>query len=69
MDNGRWLYTTYDSPAQSFLFDLKQDPHAEHDVLTQALKQQYDEEIIADLERIADHFGYKPGVGSLLASR
>ena len=27
-DNGRFLYTTYDSPAESFLFDLSQDPNA-----------------------------------------
>jgi arylsulfatase A-like enzyme len=36
--NGRYLYATYDSPAQSFLFDLANDPNAEHSVLTPAEK-------------------------------
>jgi len=66
--DGRYLYTTYDSPAQSYLFDLTTDPNAEHSILTPALKQRYDEEIIEHLHRIGDFYGYKPGVGSLLAS-
>jgi len=64
----RYLYTTYDSPAQSYLFDLAADPNAEHNVLTPALKQRYDEEIIQDLQMVGDYYGYKPGMGSLLAS-
>jgi len=64
----RYLYTTYDSPAQSYLFDLVADPNAEHNILTPALKQRYDEEIIEQLQTIGDFYGYKPGVGSLLAS-
>jgi arylsulfatase A-like enzyme len=64
----RYLYTTYDSPAQSYLFDLAADPNAEHNILTPALKQRYDEEIIEQLQTIGDFYGYKPGVGSLLAS-
>jgi arylsulfatase A-like enzyme len=67
-DNGRFLYTTYDSPAQSFLFDLSHDPNAEHNVLTAPLKQQYDERIIQELHMVADFYGYKPGVGTLLAT-
>jgi hypothetical protein len=66
--DGRYLYTTYDSPAQSYLFDLLADPNAQHNVLTPALKQRYDEEIIEHLQMIGDYYGYKPGVGSLLAS-
>jgi hypothetical protein len=66
--DGQYLYTTYDSPAQSYLFDLRADPNAEHDILTPALKQHYDEEIIEHLHAIGDYYGYKPGVGSLLAS-
>jgi hypothetical protein len=62
------LYTTYDSPAQSYLFDLASDPNAQHDILTPALKQRYDEEIIEHLQAIGDYYGYKSGVGSLLAS-
>lgn len=64
----RYFYTTYDSPAQSYLFDLAADRNAEHNLLTPALKQRYDEEIIEHLQAIGDYYGYKPGVGSLLAS-
>jgi hypothetical protein len=66
--DGRYLYVTYDSPAQSYLFDLVNDSNAERDILTPALKQRYDEEIIEHLHMIGDYYGYKPGVGSLLAS-
>ena len=67
--DGRYLYTTYDSPAESYLFDLAADPNAEHSVLTPALKQRYDEEIIEHLHLIGDFYGYRPGVGSLLAGK
>jgi len=66
--DGRYLYTTYDSPAQSYLFDLAADPNAQHNTVTPATKQRYDEEIIEHLQMIGDYYGYKPGVGSLLAS-
>jgi len=66
--DGRYLYTTYDSPAQSYLFDLAADPNAEHSILTPPLKQRYDEEIIEHLQSIGDFYGYRPGVGSLVAS-
>jgi hypothetical protein len=64
----RYLYTTYDSPAQSYLFDLTTDRNAEHNILTPALKQRYDEEIIEHLQSIGNYYGYKAGVGSMLAS-
>jgi arylsulfatase A-like enzyme len=67
-DNGRYFYATYDSPAQSYLYDLGQDPHGEHNVLTDALKKHYDEQVIEHLHTIADFYGYKPGIGSLLTS-
>lgn len=67
-EDGRYFYTTYDSPAQSYLFDLQNDYHGEHSILTPALKQRYDEEIIEQLHGIGDYYGFKPGVGSLLAS-
>jgi hypothetical protein len=67
-DNGRFLYTTYDSPAQSMLFDLSLDPNAQHNLLTDALQQQYAEQIINHLHAVGDFYGYKPGVGSLLAA-
>jgi hypothetical protein len=68
-DNGRYFYATYDSPAQSYLYDLAQDPNGEHDILTDALKKHYDEQVISHLHQIADFYGYKPGIGSLLSSR
>lgn len=67
-DNGRYFYATYDSPAQSYLYDLAQDPNGEHNILTDALKKHYDERVIEYLHEIADFYGYKPGIGSLLAS-
>jgi len=66
--DGRYLYTTYDSPAQSYLFDLMTDPNAQHNVLTAPLKQHYDEQIIGDLHTLGNFYGYRPGVESLLAS-
>jgi hypothetical protein len=66
--DGQYFYATYDSPAQSYLFDLTRDPDAERNILTPVLKQQYDEEIIGKLHGIGDFYGYKPGVGSLLAA-
>jgi hypothetical protein len=66
--DARYLYVTYDSPAQSYLFDLTKDPNAQHNIVTPQLKRRYDEEIIEHLHLIADHYGYKPGVGSLLAT-
>jgi hypothetical protein len=68
-DNGRYFYATYDSPAQSYLYDLAQDPNGEHDILTDALEKQYDKRIIEYLHEIADFYGYKPGIAPLLASR
>lgn len=67
-DNGRYFYATYDSPPQSYLYDLVQDPNGEHNILTDALKKQYDERVIHYLHEIADFYGYKPGIGSFLTS-
>src|SRR5205085_788587 len=66
--DGRYLYATYDSPAQSYLFDLLADPNAQHNVLTPTLKRRYDEEIIEHLQTIGNYYGYRPGIASLLAS-
>ena len=64
----RYLYATYDSPAQSYLFDLTTDPNAQHNILTESLKQHYDEEIIEKLQQIGDFYGYRPGMRSLVAA-
>jgi len=69
-DNGRYFYATYDSPAQSYLFDLSSDPNGEHNVLTESLKRQYDQQVIDHLHALGDFYGYKPGFSSLaVASR
>ena len=67
-DDGRFLYTTYASPAKSELFDLSQDPNARQNILTPALKRQYDQRIIDYLKMVGDFYGYKPGVTSFLAA-
>jgi hypothetical protein len=66
-DHGRFFYATYDSPPRSKLFDLEKDPLGIQDILTPDLKKQYDREVIEHLHTIADFYGYKPGVRSLLA--
>lgn len=67
-DNARRMYATYDSPARSVLFDLASDPNAEHSILTASAKQDYDRRIIDYLKMIANFYGYKPGLHSLLAA-
>jgi len=67
--DGRYLYTTYDSPSQSYLFDLTSDPNAQRSILADPLKRHYDEQIIERLHWVGDYYGYKPGVGALLASK
>jgi Sulfatase len=67
-NNGRYFYATYDSPAQSYLYDLEKDPNGEHDILTNELKKRYDQQVIEHLHAIADFYGYKPGISSLLTS-
>jgi hypothetical protein len=67
-DNGRFLYTTYDSPARSFLFDLDHDPNAQHNLLTDSLQKTYGQQVIENLQMVGDFYGYRPGVSSLLAS-
>ncbi len=67
-EDGRYLYVTYDSPAESFLFDLASDPHAQHNIVAAPVKRQYDERIIRELQGIADFYGYRPDGGLILAS-
>lgn len=63
-ENGRWMYTTYDSPSRSMLFDLAHDATAQHDVLTPDLKKQYDARVLQYLQWISDFYGYHPTGGS-----
>ena len=67
-DHGRYFYATYDTPAMSMLFDLQNDPKGVHNIINESLKKEYDREVIEHLHAIGDFYGYKPGVGSLLAS-
>ncbi|MGH7461818.1 MAG: sulfatase-like hydrolase/transferase, partial [Longimicrobiales bacterium] len=67
-EDGRFLYVTYDSPARSFLFDLEQDPNAENNIVTDGLKKSYDRRIITHLQAIADFYGYKASLASLVVS-
>ena len=67
-DNGRYLYVTYDSPAESFLFDLATDPNAQHNIATPLQKKQYDQRIIQELQTLADFYDYRPDGGLMLAS-
>jgi hypothetical protein len=67
-DDGRYLYATYDYPTETYLFDLSSDPHAEHNLVNDQLKKSYDERLIGHLHQVGDFYGYKPGVGMLLAS-
>ncbi|HEV7674642.1 MAG TPA: sulfatase-like hydrolase/transferase [Candidatus Angelobacter sp.] len=69
LDKGRYMYVTYASPARSYLFDLAKDPNAEHNIVTDALKQHYDQRVIDNLKQIGDYYGYRIGINSLLASR
>jgi arylsulfatase A-like enzyme len=68
-DNGRYFYATYDSPPESYLYDLGADPEGQRNVLTPTLKRQYDERIIEQLRAIADFYRYKPGMNSLLMAQ
>jgi hypothetical protein len=67
--NGRYFYATYDSPAQSYLYDLATDPDGTQDTLTPALKIQYDQRIIEHLQAVAGFYGFRPKLGTLLAAR
>jgi lipocalin len=69
LDNGKYMYATYASPARSYLFDLAKDPNAEHNILTEALKRHYDQRVIDNLKQIGDYYGYRMGINSLLASQ
>ena len=66
-ENSRYFYATYDSPAHSYLFDLRADPHGLHDILTPDLKKRYDQEIIEHLHALGDFYDYRSGISSFVA--
>jgi hypothetical protein len=61
--DGRWMYTTYDSPSRSMLFDLVRDPKAQNSVLTPEFKKQYDDRILQYLQLISKFYGHHPTGG------
>ncbi|MGA3266958.1 MAG: sulfatase-like hydrolase/transferase [Verrucomicrobiota bacterium] len=64
--HGRYFYATDDS-AMSYLYDLAKDPDGTEDILTPALKLQYDQRIIEYLRDIARFYGYRPQLGFIPA--
>lgn len=68
-DDGRFFYAAYDSPARSYLYDLKDDPAGTNDILTPQLQQDYDRRIIGHLNKVADFYGYRPGMAGFFVSR
>lgn len=66
--DGRYMYVTYDSPAQSYLYDLVKDPDATQSFLTEDARKKYEPRVVEYLQAIADFYGYKPnGNRSLVA--
>lgn len=68
VDN-RFFYVIYDMPSDGELFDLKNDPIGERNIITPSLKREYDSRIIEYLKMVNEAYGYRPGVASLLAQK
>lgn len=68
-DNGKFLYTTYDSPTQSFLFDLQQDPSATNNILTDSARSQYQDRVLDYLQQIAQFYEYRPTGGAVAVAK
>ena len=66
--DGGFMYVTYDSPPQSYLYDLVKDPNATQSFFTDDARKKYEPRLIEYLQAIADFYGYKPnGNRSLVA--
>jgi arylsulfatase A-like enzyme len=63
LKDGRYMYTTYDSPAQSSLYDLQSDPDGHYDLLTESEKKHFDETILSYLRLISVSYGNTPTGG------
>lgn len=68
-DNGNLLFTTYDSPAQSFLFDLSRDPNAINNILDDGAKKRYQQLVLGDLQQIAQFYEYRPTGGAVAIAK
>lgn len=64
-NNGNLLFTTYDSPTQSFLFDLQRDPNATTSILDDLTKKRYQQLVLEDLQDIAHFYDYRPTGGAV----
>ena len=68
-DHGGLLYTTYDSPTQSFLFDLSRDPNATMNILNEPVQKEYEQRVLGYLQDIAHLYDYKPTGGVVAAKK
>jgi arylsulfatase A-like enzyme len=68
-DNGNLLFTMYDSPTQSFLFDLSRDPNATTSILDDITKKRYQQLVLGDLQQIAQFYEYKPTGGAVAVAK
>ena len=58
-ENGKKLFTENEVAGTEEFFDLSQDPDATHSVLTEAIRRRSEAQLRADIQRIADLYGYK----------
>jgi len=63
LDNGHYMYLTYDSPAQSFYFDLSVDPYGRHNIITPENGEQCKNRLVEYLFTIGRFYGYPPTGG------
>jgi len=63
LDNGHYMYLTYDSPAQSFFYDLSADPEGWHNIITPREAERYNKRLVDYLFAIGNFYGYTPTGG------
>jgi len=59
-DNGRYLFTIYDSPLKLSLFDLRSDPNATNDILTDTTREQYQQRLLKELQDLGGFYHFHP---------
>lgn len=67
--DGRYMFTIYDSPLKSSLFDLKSDPQGTTNVLTDASRSEYQQRVAKYLEDLAGFYQYHPSGRSTFSRR
>ncbi len=63
MDNARYLYFVYDSPQQSYYYDLSVDPEGRHNIITPEITARCNQRLIEYLFAIGNFYGYPPTGG------